>query len=120
MARGPVLGLAAEAAAAAPAAGPPARAGRWSCGSRGEDEPLARAPARPRPRGLLRRRAAQDLPARGVRLRTRALTTTMFARYLLGDLFIHGIGGAKYDELGDEIARGFFGIEPPGVSDALA
>jgi hypothetical protein len=37
----------------------------------------------------------------------------MFARYLLGDLFVHGIGGAKYDELGDEVARGFFGIEPP-------
>ena len=38
----------------------------------------------------------------------------MFSRFLLGDLFIHGIGGAKYDELGDEIARRFFGIEPPG------
>ncbi len=37
----------------------------------------------------------------------------MFCRYLLGDLFIHGIGGAKYDELGDSIARKFFGIEPP-------
>jgi hypothetical protein len=29
-------------------------------------------------------------------------------------LFIHGIGGAKYDELGDSIARRFFRIEPPG------
>ena len=38
----------------------------------------------------------------------------MFSRFLLGDLFIHGIGGAKYDELGDEISRRFFGIEPPG------
>jgi hypothetical protein len=37
----------------------------------------------------------------------------MFCRYLLGDLFIHGIGGAKYDELGDSIARQFFGIKPP-------
>jgi hypothetical protein len=53
------------------------------------------------------------LPAEGIRLRTRALTTTMFARLLLGDLFVHGIGGAKYDELGDEIIRRFFGIEPP-------
>ena len=57
--------------------------------------------------------ALQDLPGMGIRLRTRALTTTMFARYLVGDLFVHGIGGAKYDELGDEVARGFFGIEPP-------
>jgi len=55
----------------------------------------------------------QDLPRRGIRLRTRALTTTMFARLLMGDLFIHGIGGAKYDELGDEVVRGFFGTGPP-------
>jgi hypothetical protein len=32
----------------------------------------------------------------------------------LGDLFIHGIGGAKYDELGDQISRDFLGFEPPG------
>ena len=56
----------------------------------------------------------RELAARKVRLRTCALTTTLFSRFLLGDLFIHGIGGAKYDELGDEIARRFFGIEPPG------
>jgi hypothetical protein len=37
----------------------------------------------------------------------------MFCRLLLGDLFIHGIGGAKYDEVGDAIARRFFGFEPP-------
>lgn len=55
----------------------------------------------------------RELPSRGVRLRTRALTTTMFARLVLGDVFLHGIGGAKYDELGDEIVRGFFGFEPP-------
>ena len=56
----------------------------------------------------------RELPAESIRLRTRALTTTMFGRFLLGDLFIHGIGGAKYDELGDEIARRFLGFEPPG------
>ena len=55
----------------------------------------------------------QALPGLGIRLRTRALTTTLFSRYLLGDLFVHGIGGAKYDELGDELARGFFQFEPP-------
>jgi hypothetical protein len=32
---------------------------------------------------------------------------------VLSDLFIHGIGGAKYDELTDLIIRRFFGIEPP-------
>jgi hypothetical protein len=56
----------------------------------------------------------RELAARSIRLRTRALTTTMFSRFLLGDLFIHGIGGAKYDELGDEIARRYFLSEPPG------
>jgi hypothetical protein len=56
----------------------------------------------------------REVAATGVRLRTRALTTTMFARLMLGDLFVHGIGGAKYDELGDAIVRSFFGLEPPG------
>jgi hypothetical protein len=56
----------------------------------------------------------RELPGQSIRLRTRALTTTMYSRYLLGDLFIHGIGGANYDELGDEIAHRYFGIEPPG------
>jgi hypothetical protein len=32
---------------------------------------------------------------------------------VLGDLFIHGIGGAKYDRLTDAIIERFFGIEPP-------
>jgi hypothetical protein len=56
----------------------------------------------------------RELAGQSIRLRTRALTTTLFSRFLLGDLFIHGIGGAKYDELGDEVSRRFFEIEPPG------
>jgi hypothetical protein len=48
------------------------------------------------------------------KVRTRALTTTLFARLFLGDLFIHGIGGAKYDELTDELIRRFYELEPPG------
>lgn len=55
-----------------------------------------------------------DLPRRGIRLRTRALLTTLFARVLGGDLFLHGIGGGKYDELTDLIIARFFGLEPPG------
>jgi hypothetical protein len=50
---------------------------------------------------------------RGIRIRPRALVTTMFARLALGDLFLHGIGGAKYDQLTDEIMQRFFEIEPP-------
>jgi hypothetical protein len=52
------------------------------------------------------------LPARGVKLRTRALTTTLWARLALGDLFIHGLGGAKYDQLTDALIQRFFGLEP--------
>jgi hypothetical protein len=55
----------------------------------------------------------QDLERRGYKVRPRALTNTLFARLFLCDLFIHGIGGGKYDELTDEIARRFYGIELP-------
>jgi len=49
----------------------------------------------------------------GVKLRPRALITTMFARLCLCDLFLHGIGGAKYDQLTDLIITGFFDVAPP-------
>ncbi len=38
----------------------------------------------------------------------------MAARLLLGELFVHGIGGAKYDQLTDRIIEQFFGLQPPG------
>ncbi|CAN5609612.1 hypothetical protein BH23PLA1_BH23PLA1_06740 [soil metagenome] len=79
----------------------------------GESDPLLELPLGPDRDACCAVDRLRELPRRGVRLRTRALTTTLFARLLLGDLFLHGIGGAKYDELGDEIIRGFFGIEPP-------
>ena len=55
----------------------------------------------------------QDLQDQGLRFRTRALTTTLFARICLSDLFVHGIGGAKYDLMTDTICREFFEIEAP-------
>jgi hypothetical protein len=54
-----------------------------------------------------------DGERQGWKLRSRALTTTLYARVFLGDLFLHGIGGGKYDELTDELIRGFYGLEPP-------
>ncbi|HVA51231.1 MAG TPA: hypothetical protein VNH11_33120 [Pirellulales bacterium] len=57
--------------------------------------------------------ALAKLAEQGVQLQTRALTTTLFARLCLGDLFIHGIGGGKYDQLTDELVRRFFLLEPP-------
>lgn len=49
----------------------------------------------------------------GFQLRTRALTTTLYSRLCLCDLFIHGIGGAKYDAMTDRIATRFFGVKLP-------
>ena len=79
----------------------------------GEDAPFLELPLTPDRDACCSVELLRNLGEQGIRLRTRALTTTLFARYILGDLFVHGIGGAKYDELGDELARGFFGIEPP-------
>ena len=50
---------------------------------------------------------------KGIFIRPRALITTMFARLLASDLFVHGIGGAKYDQLTDQIILSFFGVDPP-------
>src|SRR5262249_22095997 len=54
-----------------------------------------------------------DLEKNGFKVRPRALTNTLFARLFVADLFIHGIGGGKYDELTDEIIRRYYGAEPP-------
>jgi hypothetical protein len=53
------------------------------------------------------------LEQRGFKVRSRALTNTLYARVFLGDLFTHGIGGGKYDEVTDQIIRRFYGFEPP-------
>lgn len=47
------------------------------------------------------------------KIRPRALITTMYSRLVLSDLFLHGIGGGKYDQLGDQITHAFFAITPP-------
>jgi hypothetical protein len=54
-----------------------------------------------------------ELQNSGVAIRPRAITTTMFSRLLLCDLFIHGIGGAKYDEITDELFYDFWQLSPP-------
>lgn len=54
-----------------------------------------------------------DLRAQGVKIRSRALITTLYSRLVLGDLFLHGIGGAKYDQVTDDFARRLWGVTPP-------
>jgi len=57
--------------------------------------------------------AWRDLETLGYKIRSRALTTTMFARLYLGDLFLHGIGGGIYDELTDRLITEFISIPAP-------
>jgi hypothetical protein len=52
---------------------------------------------------------------RGVKIRSRALITTLWARLVLGDLFLHGIGGAKYDQVTNLLIQRFFGLPAPGM-----
>jgi hypothetical protein len=52
---------------------------------------------------------------RGVKIRSRALLTTLWARLALGDLFLHGIGGAKYDQVTDLLFERFFGVAAPAI-----
>jgi hypothetical protein len=61
-----------------------------------------------------------DLTSRGIKIRPRALTLTMFARMFLCDLFIHGIGGAQYDRLTDQLIDSFFHVTPSEFVTATA
>ncbi|PQO31542.1 hypothetical protein C5Y97_19160 [Blastopirellula marina] len=60
------------------------------------------------------------LSDQGVYVRPRALATTTILRLAASDLFVHGIGGAKYDQVTDEIIRQFYEIEPPHYVTATA
>jgi hypothetical protein len=62
----------------------------------------------------------QQLSAEGWRFRSRALTTTWAARMLLADVFIHGLGGAKYDEMTDALIGRFWGCLPPEFATVSA
>ncbi len=55
----------------------------------------------------------ESCQAEGIKIRSRALTTTLYCRHILADLFLHGIGGAKYDQVTDDLSKRFFGVAPP-------
>ena len=55
----------------------------------------------------------KEVISEGIKIRPKAIANTMYSRMFFSDLFIHGIGGAKYDLITDEIIREFFGVEPP-------
>lgn len=56
----------------------------------------------------------------GWHIRPRALTQTIYARLFVCDVFIHGLGGAKYDIIADGVIRRFFGCPPPAYACVTA
>ena len=57
--------------------------------------------------------ALSRMEEHALRLRPRAIVTTMLSRLLIADVFVHGTGGAAYDELTDSIVRQLTGCDPP-------
>lgn len=53
-------------------------------------------------------------------IRPRAAALTMFVRLFLADVFVHGIGGARYDRVTDALIAHFFEVEPPRYAVASA
>jgi len=88
--------------------------GEWELRSR--DEIVARLPRH----GDGATSGLQELSKGPWRLRTRALTTTLFARVFLADLFVHGIGGAKYDAMTDRLCERVLGLTPPPFATVSA
>ena len=48
----------------------------------------------------------------GLKLRPRAAALTLFLRLFVADLFVHGVGGARYDRVTDALARLYLGVAP--------
>jgi hypothetical protein len=57
--------------------------------------------------------ALSRMEEHALRLRPRAILTTLVARMLVADVFVHGVGGAAYDQLTDDIVRRLTGCDPP-------
>jgi len=58
-------------------------------------------------------RCLARLRQEGWKIRPRALSMTLFARLAVGDVFIHGLGGALYDKITDALIERLFGVRPP-------
>ncbi len=51
-----------------------------------------------------------SIEAVGWSIRPTVITLSAFCRIFLGDVFLHGIGGAKYDEITDELLASWFRV----------
>ena len=70
-------------------------------------------------------RAAADALARflsdhQIRLSPRAMTLTCFLRLFMADQFVHGIGGARYDQVTDRVIERWFGLRAPAFAVTTA
>jgi hypothetical protein len=57
--------------------------------------------------------AVEAFMASGAVVAPKALALTLFVRLFCCDLFIHGVGGGRYDRVTDAVCRRYYGIEPP-------
>ena len=57
--------------------------------------------------------ALSRMEEHALRLRPRAIVTTLVSRLLVADVFVHGIGGAAYDQITDDIVHALTGCDPP-------
>lgn len=56
----------------------------------------------------------------GVHVRPRALPLTVFSRLFVADVFVHGTGGARYDEVTDDFIEEAFGVRAPRFATVSA
>lgn len=56
---------------------------------------------------------SETLAEAGIVFAPKALLLTLFVRLFCCDLFIHGVGGGRYDSVTDGVCRRYFDIEPP-------
>ncbi|MFM7207194.1 MAG: hypothetical protein ACKO4T_11075 [Planctomycetaceae bacterium] len=57
--------------------------------------------------------AMSRMEEHAIRLRPRAIVTTLVSRLMVADVFVHGIGGAAYDVITDDVVRRLAGSDPP-------
>ncbi len=57
--------------------------------------------------------AIRIIEEKNINLRPKAIPLTFFLRMFFTDMFIHGISGAKYDEVTDGIIEEYYKVQPP-------
>jgi len=60
------------------------------------------------------------LKENNITIAPRAITLSIFARLFIADMFIHGTGGARYDQISDMVISDYYGIAPPQICAATA